>query len=177
MVNQYILHIWWNNEIIIGCNGDMVKLSNGEYFFRTHFHQWRNGEMVKKINNTMNCMVRFNCCMGYQLCFSLLGFLQARQWWPYWQLWGSSTMLSMVSAGIPSILSCHLSVFSDGWSGVMVRWFMMVQRLWWDIFVAAILPSAICYQQLLEWFFSPALCSGWYFPGYSGQLLGRIFFQ
>ena len=24
----------------------------------------------------MNCMVRFNCCMGYQIGFSLLGFVQ-----------------------------------------------------------------------------------------------------
>ena len=30
--------------------------------------------MVKKLNNTINCVVRYNCCMGYQLCFSLLFF-------------------------------------------------------------------------------------------------------
>ena len=54
----------------------MVKVSNGKYLFGTHFHSWQNGEMVKKINNTMNCMVRFNCSVGYQLCLSLLGFDQ-----------------------------------------------------------------------------------------------------
>ena len=51
----------------------MVKVSNGESFFNT-FPSMENGEMVKKINNTMNYMVIFNFCVGYQLCFSLLDF-------------------------------------------------------------------------------------------------------
>ena len=55
--------------------------------------------------------------------------------------------------------------FSDGWSGVMVRWFMMVQRLWRDIFVAEILPSAICDQQLLEWIPPPGTMFQVIFPG------------
>ena len=49
MLNQYILHIWWNGEIIIWRNGDMVKFSNGESFFWGHISI--NGEMVKRWNS------------------------------------------------------------------------------------------------------------------------------
>ena len=47
MVNQHLLHIWWNGESIIWCNGDMAKFSNGEFFL------WGHGEKVK-----------FNFCIG-----------------------------------------------------------------------------------------------------------------
>ena len=68
----FLFSKWCNGKIIIWCNGDMVKLSNGEFFFGTHFHRWRNGEMANKINSTMSCMVRFNCCVDYQIGFILL---------------------------------------------------------------------------------------------------------
>ena len=48
MVNQYLLHIWWNGEIIIWCNGYMVKFSNGESFLWGDISI--NGEMVKMLN-------------------------------------------------------------------------------------------------------------------------------
>ena len=118
MVKLYFsFYKWWNGETSICCNGDMVKLYNGESFFLgKYFHRWKNGEMVKKINNKMNSMVRLNYCVGYQLFFSLLDFRTARQWWPSWKVWGISHMLYMVSAGLPPILSCHLSIF------LMVKW-------------------------------------------------------
>ena len=81
--------------------------------------------MVKKINSKINCMVRFNCCMGYHPGFSLLYFLPARQLWPPWRIWGISTVLYMMSSVPPHILPCHLSVFSN--RKVMEYW----DDSWW----------------------------------------------
>ena len=89
----------------------MVNFSYGESFF---LHISIDGEMVKNINSTMNCMVRFNCCMGYQLGFSLLDFFPSLQLWSSWKVWGSSPVLSLVSDGLPYILYFHLYVLFDG---------------------------------------------------------------
>ena len=121
---QYGFGVKWCNFFCFP-NGEMVKSVSGvmviwwncptvNLFEGGNFHRWRNGKMVKKINNTMNCMVGFNFCMAYRLCFSLLDFLPARQWWPSCQVWGSSHVLSLVSSDIHPIMSCHLSVFSNG---------------------------------------------------------------
>ena len=75
---------WWNGETSIWCNGDMVKLSNGESSFGETLPSMKNREMVKKINNTMNSMVRFNCCVGYQIYLSRFDFLPACQWCTSW---------------------------------------------------------------------------------------------
>ena len=161
-----VMVIWWN-------------FPKANRFFGTHFHLWQNGEMVKKSNNTMNFMVRFNCCMGYQLCFSLLYFWPARQLWPSWRVWGSSHVLYLVSAGLPPILSCHLSVFP------MVKWFngeiipdgaVMMVRLF-------CCGDSICVLEwilLLEWFFSPGTIflggnCGWSeFPLHEGNPGGHV---
>ena len=103
----------------------MVKFSNNEWFFWTNFHWWLTVEMVKKFNSKMNCMVRFNCCMGHQIGFSLLDFCPSRQWYPSRWVWGSSHVLSLLSDGLPPILSFHLSVFSDG---EVVQWW---DDSWW----------------------------------------------
>ena len=105
---------WWNGEIIIWCNGGTVKFSNDESILGTHFHWWQNDEMMKKLNSAMSCMVIFNCWISYQLRFSLLDFFLARQLWPYWQVWGNSLVLYLVSDGLSHILTCHLSVLSHG---------------------------------------------------------------
>ena len=122
---QYSFGVKWCNDFFRFPNGEMLKPVYGvmviwwnspilNRFFGTHFHRWWNGEMANKINNTLNFMARFNCCMVYQLCFSLLDFRPERQWWPSWRVWGSSPILSLVSAGLPHIMSCHLSIFPDG---------------------------------------------------------------
>ena len=124
---QYGFGVKWCNDFFRFPNGEMVKPVYVVMVIWWNFPmvdifedtfpsivKWWNGEMVKKINNKMNCMVIFNCCMDYQLCLSLLDLLPECQWWPYWQVWGSLPVLSLVSAGLPHILSCHLSVFSDG---------------------------------------------------------------
>ena len=109
----------WCNVFFRFPNGEMVKLVYGvmviwwnfpmvDRFFGTHFHRWRNGEMVTKINNIMNGTVRFNFGVGYQLYFSLFDFLPARQWCPSWQVWGISPVLSLVSADLPHILLFRL---------------------------------------------------------------------
>ena len=59
----------------------------------------------------MKCMVRFNFCIGCQLCFSLLDFWPACKWRPSWRVWGISHLLYLVYDGLPHILLCHLSVF------------------------------------------------------------------
>ena len=111
------LQIRWNDEIIILCNGDMVKSFNGESFSWGNIPsmmKWWKGEMVKKINSATNCLLIFNYFLGYQLCFRFLYFNPSFQWWPSWRLWVSSPVLSMVSNGLPPIISYRLSVLSDG---------------------------------------------------------------
>ena len=115
MVQWFLFSKWCNGKIIIWCNGDMVKLSNGESFFGTHFHRWRNGEMANKINSTMSCMVRFNCCVDYQIGFILLDFCPSYQLWPSWRVWGISTVLYMgVCWSTSYYVLSPSTVFSDG---------------------------------------------------------------
>ena len=94
--NLFSFSNWWNGEISIWCNGDMMKFSNSELFFGNTLSSMvirLNGEMVKKINSTMNYMVRFNCSLGYHIGFSLLDFPVPHQWYPFWQLFGISPVL------------------------------------------------------------------------------------
>ena len=122
------------------------------HFLGAHFHRWWNCVMVKKINSTINYVIRFNCYLGYQIGFSLLYFHPEWKWQSPWKLWCSSPMyISGVYWYISYSVLSHFC-FLQWWSGVMVRWFLMVQWWWWDKFFAAIFPSEIC---ALEWFFFP----------------------
>ena len=104
-------------------------MSNSVSFFGACFNWCQNGEKVKKINSKTNCMVIFNCCMGYHLGFSTIYFLPARQSWSPWRIWGISTVLYMMSSVPPLILSCHLSVFSN--REVMEYW---DDSWWWSYY-------------------------------------------
>ena len=118
---QYGFRKKWCNDFFCFPNGETVKSLYGimviwwncpmvNHFFGIHFHRWRNGEITKKINSTMNCMVIFNCCMGYQLGFIIINFCPEHQLWPPWQVWGRPPVLYLLSAGLTPIISCNFSI-------------------------------------------------------------------
>ena len=149
--------IFWSTSslMVIWCSTNMVK--------------WRRN----KFNGKMNYMVIFNFFLGYQLGISLFYFHPECQWWWYWQLWCISPVLYLYYAGIYSILSCHISVFSNV---EVVQW---CDDYWWcSNDDAAVLLLRSCTWLLLEWIPPPRKCLtgyllGWFTGtfGCSGQLL------
>ena len=113
----FLFYKWWNGETVKLFYSVMVIWWNcpTENMFWDTFPLmvkcW-NGKMVNKTNIAMNCMVIFNYITGYQLGLSLLDFHPERQLSPYWRVWGSSPVLSMVSDGLSPIMFCHLSILS-----------------------------------------------------------------
>ena len=107
---------WWNHYMVWWWYGEIFQ---GWFFFTTNsidgeIMKRGNGKMVEKTNIRMNCVMRSNCWMVYQLGFILLDFLPAQKWFPSWLLRGSSNVLYMVSDGIPLILSFHLFILYGG---------------------------------------------------------------
>ena len=102
MVCRMELLIWWYGSIIWICQyGLMVKWCNSfciifqvvEWRFNVLVKLslmviwwngiariWWNGE-VKKIDGKINCIVIFNCFLGYKIGCSLLEFHPTCQWW------------------------------------------------------------------------------------------------
>ena len=107
-------------EMVKSLYGVMVIWSNGESIVLGHISiggevvKCWNGKIVKKTNSKMDCVVRFNHSLGYQLGFILLYFRPACHWYSSWWLWGSSPVLSLVYSGLPNIMSFCLSIFYDG---------------------------------------------------------------
>ena len=117
---QYGLVMKWCNFFVVVFQ--MVKWSNHEKIWEGGFIygdmlKWCCVNMVKywrKINSKMNCMVIFNCCLGYQLGFSLLIFHPVCQFLWSWRLLGWLPVLSLAFVGLYSIMACILSLFSGG---------------------------------------------------------------
>ena len=62
------------------CNGDMVKFSNGESFFGTHFHQCWNGEKAE-----------FNLCIQVNIVVGVNFVLGGNFWWSEVRLPGTKS--------------------------------------------------------------------------------------
>ena len=97
----------------------------------------------------MNCMIRFNCCLGYHLIFIILVFHHKFKLWHSWKLCGISPILSLYSAYIPSILDCQLFCLIWWISGVMVKLSIMVEIWQWDDFGSINFLVSFCWSDFL----------------------------